>query len=97
MAKAKRNIHLGSSLDDLLDETGDSAEVNTIAIKRVIAWEVQKKMEVEAISKTAMAELMHTSRSALDRLLDPENTSVTLHTLDCAARAIGKKLQLTLV
>ena len=97
MAKANRNIHMGSSLDDLLEETGDSAEVSAIAIKRVIALEVQQKMKVEAISKTAMAELMRINRSTLDRLLDPEKTSVTLNTLYCAARAIGKKLQLTLV
>ncbi len=93
---AKHNQHIGSSLDDLLKETGDLAEVNSIAIKRVIAWEIAQKMETEHISKKKMAELMDTSRSALDRLLDPANTSVTLHTLDNAARAIGKTLRIEL-
>jgi len=92
----KHNQHLGSSLDDLLEETGDLAEVNAVAIKRVIAWEITQKMENEHLSKTKMARLMDTSRSALDRLLDPVNTSVTLHTLDNAARAIGKTLRIEL-
>jgi len=93
---AKHNKHIGSSLDDLLEETGELAEVSAIAIKRVIAWEIARKMESEHISKKKMAELMDTSRSALDRLLDPANTSVTLHTLDNAARAIGKTLRIEL-
>lgn len=93
---AKHNQHLGSSLDDLLEETGELAEVNAVAIKRVIAWEITEKMKTEHLSKTKMAELMDTSRSALDRLLDPDNTSVTLHTLDNAARAVGKTLRIEL-
>ena len=94
---AERNQHLGSSLDDLLEETGDLAEVNAVALKRVIAWEVNQNMNAERLSKTKMAALMKTSRSALDRLLDPANTSVTLHTLDNAARAIGKTLHIELI
>ena len=94
---AERNQHLGSSLDDLLEETGDLAEVNAVALKRVIAWEVNQKMNAERLSKTKIAALMKTSRSALDRLLDPANTSVTLHTLDNAARAIGKTLHIELI
>ena len=93
---AKRNQYIGSSLDDLLEETGELAEVNAVAIKRVIAWEIVQKMEAEHITKTKMAEIMETSRSALDRLLDPANTSVTLHTLDNAARAVGKTLRIEL-
>ena len=92
-----KKSHIGSSLDDLLAETGDLTEVSAVAIKRAVAWQVSQKMENEKISKTRMAELMDTSRSALDRLLDPTNTSVTLHTLDNAAKAIGKTLQLQLV
>jgi len=80
MARCKQ--YIGSYLDGLLEETGELAEVNTVAIKRVIAWEIAQKME--------------TSRSALDRLLDPANTSVTLHTLDNAARAVGKTLRIEL-
>ena len=93
---AKPNQHMGSSLDNLLEETGELAEVNASAIKRVITWEIQQKMEAEHISKTKMAELMGTSRSDLDRVLDPANTSVTLHTLDNAARAVGKTLRIDL-
>ena len=84
--------HIGSSFDGLLKETGDLTEVSAVAIKRIVAWQASQKMENEKISKTRMAELMDTSRSALDRLLDPTNTSVTLHTLDNAAKAIGKTL-----
>ena len=93
---AKRNQFIGSSLDALLEETGELAEVNAVAIKRVIAWEIAQKMEAEHITKTKMAKIMETSRSALDRLLDPANTSVTLHTLDNAARAVGKTLRIEL-
>lgn len=95
MAKEKK--YIGSSFDEFLAETGELAEVNAIAIKRVIAWEIAQKMEKERISKTAMAELMETSRSALNRLLDPQNTSITLHTLNNAARAVGKTLNIELI
>ena len=90
------NAHIGSSFDDFLEETGELAETNAIAIKRVIAWEIQQKIERENLSKTKMAKLMNTSRSALDRLLDPTNTSITLHTLEHAAKVLGKKLRLEL-
>ncbi len=94
----KRNQYIGSSLDDLLEETGELAEVNTVAVKRVIAWEITQKMEAEHITKKKMAEIMETSRSALDRLLDPANTTVTLlRTLDNAARAVGKTLRIELL
>jgi antitoxin HicB len=94
---AATDKHIGSSLDDALTASGDLADVNAAALKRVIAWEVRQKMQSEQLSKTKMAALMNTSRSALDRLLDPANTSVTLHTLDNAARAIGKTLHIELV
>lgn len=94
---AKKNKHIGSSLDDLLKDTGELAEVNAVAIKRLITWQICQKMEKEKISKKKMATLMATSRSSLDRLLDPTNTSVTLRTLDRAARVIGKTLRIELV
>lgn len=90
------NTHIGSSFDDFLEETGVLAETNAVAIKRVIAWEIQQKLEQEHLSKTKMAQMMNTSRAALDRLLDPNNTSITLHTLDNAAKALGKTLRLEL-
>jgi len=92
-----KNKHIGSSLDDLLEETGELVEVNTVAIKRVIAWEIKEMMRLEHLSKSKMAARLNTSRSALDRLLDPQNTSITLNTLDHAARTVGKKLQIELV
>lgn len=92
----KENKHIGSSLDDLLGETGDLAETKALAIKRVIAWQLAEKMKEEHITKTRMAEMMNTSRSALDRLLDPANTAVTLKTLTGAANALSKRLQIEL-
>lgn len=94
---SEENESVGSSFDDLLNETGEAAEVNAVALKRVIAWEIKQRMQAESISKSRMAELMRTSRSSLDRLLDPDNTSVTLHTLDNAARVIGRTLRIELV
>lgn len=90
------NKHIGSSFDEFLEDTGTLVETNAVAIKRVIAWEIQQKIELEHISKSTMAKRMNTSRSALDRLLDPNNTSVTLHTLDNAAKALGKTLKIEL-
>lgn len=92
----KTHQHIGSSLDDLLEEDGMLSEVNTLALKRVLAWQVRQEMEAKGISKSAMAKAMSTSRAALDRLLDPENTSVTLRTLDRAASVIGKRLHIEL-
>ncbi|TYL47129.1 XRE family transcriptional regulator [Marinomonas sp. IMCC 4694] len=91
------NTHIGSSFDDFLEEAGVLAETNAVAIKRVIAWEIQQKIESEHLTKTKMAQIMNTSRAALDRLLDPNNTSITLHTLDNAAKALGKTLRLDLI
>ena len=91
------NPYIGSSLDDLLEEDGILAEVTAIAIKRVLAWQVAQAMSSRGISKTQMAEQMRTSRTSLDRLLDPENTSVTLKTLERAATVLGKRLQIELV
>ncbi len=92
-----KNPHIGSTLDDLLDEDGTLAEASAIAIKRVLAWEIGKAMEEGNINKTAMARRMKTSRAALDRLLSPGNTSVTLNTMDRAARALGKRLSIELM
>ncbi len=87
------NKHIGSNFDDFLEEEGLLAEAEAVAIKRVVAFQVAKMMEDQHMSKTAMAKRMKTSRSALDRLLDPKNTSVTLQTLERAAHAINKRLR----
>jgi predicted XRE-type DNA-binding protein len=88
------NKHIGSSFDDFLEEEGLLAEAEAVAIKRVIAYQVDQLMKAQKLSKVAMARKMNTSRSALDRLLDPHNTSITLQTLESAAHAIGKRLRI---
>lgn len=92
----KRRKHIGSSLDDLLAEDGTLAEAEAAALKRVIAWQVERGMDEKRMSKSDMARAMHTSRAALDRLLDPRNDSVTLRTLVRAAKVLGKRLRLAL-
>ncbi|CAA9389910.1 MAG: hypothetical protein AVDCRST_MAG93-9670 [uncultured Chloroflexia bacterium] len=91
------NPHIGSSLDDFLLEEGLYEEANVTAIKRVLVWQIEQLMQEQGLSKTAMAKRMNTSRAALNRLLDPENASVTLHTLERAAQSVGKHLRLELV
>ena len=80
------------SFDDFLAEQGTLTESEDVAIKRVLAWQIAEAMKAEGITKTAMASAMKTDRRQLDRLLDPENKSVTLSTLRRAATALGRKL-----
>jgi antitoxin HicB len=87
---------IGSNFDDFLREEGIFDEVEAAAIKRVIAFQIEKEMERRKLSKTEMAKRMKTSRAAFERLLDPKNTSVTLNTLGRAASALGKKLRVEL-
>lgn len=89
-----KNKHLGSNFDDFLVEEGLRAETEATAIKRVIAYQIEMEMKRAKLTKSAMAEKMHTSRSALDRLLDPANVSITLQTLERAALALGKNLKI---
>ncbi|MGC1376014.1 MAG: helix-turn-helix transcriptional regulator [Anaerolineales bacterium] len=88
--------HLGSNFDDFLAEEGLLEQAETVAIKRVLAFQVEQLMKEQNLSKTEMSRRMKTSRAALERLLDPANQSVTLQTLDRAARALGKHLQISL-
>ena len=90
------NEHIGSSFDDFLEEEGLLAESESVAIKRVLAYQVAQLMKTKKISKVAMARQMNTSRSALDRLLDPQNTSITLQTMERAAHVMGKRLRIDL-
>ncbi len=91
---SKQNF--GSNFDDFLTEEGLIQDATAVAVKRYIAYQLQQKMSEEQLSKSEMAKRMATSRSALDRLLDPENTSVTLQTLQSAAHAVGGKLKVEL-
>ena len=90
------NRHLGSSLNSFLEEEGLLDEVEAIAVKRVLAAEVAEYLKQNDVRKTAFAKHIRTSRSQLDRLLEPENPSVTLQTMVKAARGIGKKLEVRL-
>lgn len=92
----KKNEYIGSDFDDFLQEEGLLAEAEATAVKRVIAYQIEKEMAERRISKSALARVMQTSRSSLDRLLDPENASVTLLTLESVALALGKKLKVQL-
>jgi predicted XRE-type DNA-binding protein len=89
--------HIGSDFDDFLKDEGILEETEAVAIKRVITYQIEKAMKHRHFTKTMMAKRMHTSRSALDRLFDPENESVTLVTLNKAASALGRKLKVELV
>lgn len=91
----KKNI--GSSFDSWLREEGIYEGVSASAIKRVVARQVETAMQQKGLSKTEMARRMHTSRAALDRLLDPDNTAVTLSTLQKAAIVVGREIRLELV
>jgi len=88
--------HIGSDFDNFLAEEGILEETETTAIKRVLAYQITRLMQEQNISKSEMARRMNTSRAALERLLDPENRAVTLHTMENAARSLGKRLRLTL-
>lgn len=90
------NPHFGSSFDDWLKEQGIYEEVMTHAIKRVLAWQIEQAMKAQGISKAEMARRMHTSRTQLDRLLDPDNDKVQLDTVQRAAAAIGRTLKFEL-
>ena len=91
-----KNKHIGTSFDDFLQEEGLLAATEATAVKRIIAYQIEREMAENQLSKSALARMMQTSRSALDRLLDPENASVTLLTLESVAHALGKTLKVQL-
>ncbi len=88
--------HIGSNFDEFLRDEQLSDDVEATAIKRVIAYQIAREMKRRKLTKMEMASRMKTSRAALERLLDPTNTSVTLSTLERAASALGKKLRVEL-
>jgi hypothetical protein len=92
-----KSKNIGSSFDSWLREEGMYEEVSTTAIKRVVARQVEAAMREKGLSKAEMARRMHTSRAALDRLLDPQNDAVTLSTLQKAAAVVGREIRLELV
>jgi antitoxin HicB len=93
----KKKGRIGSSFDDFLKEEGLYEEVTAKAIKRVIARQLDDIMRQKHLTKSMLAKRMQTSRAQLDRLLDPDNESVTLATLTRAAHAVGRKLRMEFV
>jgi len=92
-----KNKHRGSSFREFLRKDGMLEEVQAVALKRALALKVDDLMRKKKLSKSALAAEMRTSRAAIHRLLDPQNTSVTLATLNRAARSLGQKVKIELV
>ena len=99
MSKSRKtkNPHLGDTFDSFLKEEGIYEDVQTTAIKRVLASQLERAMKARKLTKVEMARRMRTSRVQLDRLLDPTNDSVTLATLRRAAAVVGREVRLELV
>lgn len=91
------NKHRGSSLDEFLAQEGVLEEFQARAIKEVVAWQLAEAMKERSLSKNQLAKEMHTSRTQVDRLLDPESGNVTIETLQRAAAIVGRRLQIELV
>jgi len=91
------NQHFGSNFDDFLAEENLLELVEATAIKRVIAYQIEQEMTKQGLTKTEMAKKMKTSRSSLERLLDPQNMSVNLQTITKATSTLGKKIKIELV
>ncbi len=96
MKKIETNQHTGSSFDDFLKDEGIFEEVQAKALKRALVEQLNDAMQSGNLSKVVMAQRMVTSRSQLDRVLDPENLSIQLDTLFKAARAVGKTVEISL-
>lgn len=92
-----RKGRIGSSFDDYLKEERVYEEVTARAIKRVISRQLDALMREQGLTKSELAKRMHTSRAQLDRLLDPENQSITLATLTRAAHVVGRQLKMELI
>lgn len=90
------NKHMGSSIDDFLKEEGIFEETQAQAVKEVVAWQLAEAMKTKKISKNKMATLLKTSRTQVDRLLDPKN-DITLRSLQKAAAIVGRRVNIELV
>jgi antitoxin HicB len=97
MKAMPENPHRGSSFEGFLEEEGILDASNATAVKKVLAWQIEQAMRTQHITKSAMAARMHTSRSQLERLLDPEKTGVSLETMQRAAAVVGRALRIELV
>lgn len=92
-----RSKHKGSSFDSFLEEEGLLQETSAAALKRVIAWQIERLMKDQAVTKSALAGRMQTSRAQVDRLLDRDNPALTLQSLAGAARALGRVVRIELL
>ena len=92
----KRNVHIGSDFDKFLQDEGFFDEAQAMAVKRVLAVQLEKGMKKSRLTKSAMAKRMGTTRAQLDRLLNPENPATTLTTVVKAAGALGKRVRISL-
>jgi antitoxin HicB len=92
----KKKKHIGSSFEDFLKKEGTFEEITTQAVKRVLSWQIAQAMKEKGITKMELAKRMHTSRSHVDRFLDPNNDKVLLETVQRAASAVGKRVSLFL-
>jgi hypothetical protein len=92
-----RNKHRGSTLDDFLSQEGVLEEFQARAIKEVVAWQLAEAMRERKLSKNQLAKQMHTSRTQVDRVLDPEAGNVTIETLQRAAALVGRRVRVELV
>ena len=95
--KKRKDAHTGGSFEDFLQESGDLQEAEAVAIKRVVAWQLEKARRSSRLTKRAMATRLQTSRSQLERLFDPDNAGVTLGTMVKAANVVGKRLEIRVV
>ena len=93
----KKNKHRGPTLDSFLIEEGLHEELKAIVAKEAIAWQLQQAMKKQNISKKRLAEMMDTSRTQVNRILDPKAGNVTLETLQRAAKIVGRELRVELV
>ncbi|OFZ96717.1 MAG: Fis family transcriptional regulator [Betaproteobacteria bacterium RIFCSPLOWO2_02_FULL_62_17] len=90
------NPHVGSRFDDFLAEDAILEEATAVAVKRVIAWQIEQEMAFQKLTKTAMAKKIHTRRAALNRLLDETDTRLRLTTFTSAAAALGRQVRFEL-
>ena len=97
MSAGKKKGRIGSSFNEFLKDEGLNQEASAVAIKRVLAWQLEKAMAKEGVTKNEMAKRMRTSRSQLERILDPDNDKIQLDTVFKAARVLGRVLRLELV
>ncbi|ARN73364.1 XRE family transcriptional regulator [Oceanicoccus sagamiensis] len=92
-----KNQHIGSDFDHFLEEEGILAQAQAKAVAKVVAWELKKFQTEQSITKVALAKALQTSRSGLDRLLDPQDTKVTLSSLAKVAQVMGKRMEIRFI